>query len=366
MHVALIVDEERLVHEHTSLNRLSIGLIGEGVQLTRIIPDELTSQAVDQGEQRVALAAKIQTPMRVLPWSRRDRTDRIFEAMEKEPPDVIYALGEEAWDLGRDMAKAMDRPLAVDVCSAVDVRRVPRGRAASAVACYITPTGPIAALLRKRVDPGLICHVPMGVALPAEPRKIFTDPDSAIALAIVGSARDVPAYRALLGGLSRVTRKMPQVQAFLELCGPNEHEIWLHARRLDLMGNVSAITDAARHRALLTKCDILLMPERYGELSSLLLESMAFGIPVIAGDDPFLDMLVDGESAIIIKQADAEGWARQLQRLLTDPDAARSLGQAGREHVATHHRSSDQVSKLIKQFQRIVGGGVYQFELDDG
>ena len=108
------------------------------------------------------------------------------------------------------------------------------------------------------------------------------------------------------------------------------------------------------------------MPERYGELRSLLLEAMAFGIPVIAGDDPFLDMLVDGESATIVTQSDAEGWARQLQRLLTDTEAARAIGQAGRRRIAADHRSSDQVSRLIEQFHRITTGGVYLFEPDAG
>lgn len=365
MHVALIVDEERLVHEHTPLNRLSIGLIGEGLQLTRIVPDVLPARVVDEGEQRVALAARLAAPMKVLPWVRRERAERLLEAMEKGPPDVLYALGTDAWALGLDLARAMDRPLVVDIWSAAQIRRAPRGRRAAVVAGYIAPTRPMAEALRARVDPGLVCLVPPGVASPPEPRAILPHPEKAIALAIIGGGRDVPAYRALLGGLSRLVRQMPQIQAFLELAGPREHEIWRYAQQLELLENISAITDASQHRSLLTRCDILLMPERYGELRSIMLEAMVYGMPVVAADDPFLDMLVDGESAVIVSGAGPEEWARRLQGLLGDPEEAKALGLAARERTASLHRSSDHVARLMETFQRIARGGAFPFDAEE-
>ena len=50
MHIALIVDEQRLVHEYASLNRIAIGLIGDGVQVTRIVPEHIASAAVERSE----------------------------------------------------------------------------------------------------------------------------------------------------------------------------------------------------------------------------------------------------------------------------------------------------------------------------
>jgi hypothetical protein len=366
MHVALVVDEERLLHEHPTLNRISIGLIGEGVKLTRIVPQQLSPTSSGVGEQRVALASRIEIPMKVVPWMRRDRTEQIADAMEKGPPDVIYALGEQAWPVALDIARRMDRPLALDVWSAEQVRRMPLRRRSSKVAAYIVPTHAIAEALRQRVDPGLVCHVPAGVALPAEPRAVLGDPERAIALAIVGRGRDVAAYRALLSGLRRVVNEMSQIHAFLELAGPAEHEIWRHARQLELLENVSAITDAARLRALLTRCDMLLLPERFGELRTLILESMAFGLPVVMAYDPYLDMLEPRVSAAVVDEASAEQWSRHLRRLLTDPEAARKLGLAGRERIARDHRSSAHVERLIDTLNRVASGGAYLFERQSG
>jgi len=362
MHVALIIDEERLVHEHAMLNRLSIGLIGEGVQLTRIVPETAPSSAVDEGEQRVALAAKLQLPMNVLPWMRRDRTNRAAEAFGKNLPDVFCAIGESAWKVGLELSKATRRPIVLDVWSARQIKRVPRRRGANLVAGYIAPTQAMASGLRRRVDPGLVCLAPMGVALPTEPRRILADPENAIALAVVGGARDLPAYRAVLMALSGLVRDLPQIHVFLELCGPAEHEIWRFARQVDLLEHVSAITDAARHRALLTRCDVLVMPERYGELRSLTLEAMGYGIPVAAVEDPFLDMLVNGETALLIHHPDAEEWASRIGALLADAERARLVGLGARNRIAADHRSSDQVMRLLGALERVASGGALPFE----
>jgi len=361
MHVALIVDEERLAQEHSTLNRLSIGLMSEGVRLTRVIPETLAT-SVDEVEQRMALATKLVAPMPVLPWMRGDRSSRLAEALDRDPPDVLYAVGQAAWGVGRDLAEAIDRPLALDLCSAAQVRHAPRGRGWSMVAGYIAPTAPLGQALRQRVEEGLVCVVPMGVAVPDAPRSILVDADNSIALAVVGGGRDVRSYQALLTGLARVIRDLPQVQVFLELNGPNEHEIWRHARRLDLLEFVTAIPDASRLRSLLTRCDVLLMPEQYGELRSLTLEAMTFAMPVVASEDPYLDMLIDGETASVVRSADPEAWSRPLMRLLTQPEVARDMGAAARALMSARHRSSDQVTRLIAAFERITGGGAYAFE----
>jgi glycosyltransferase involved in cell wall biosynthesis len=349
------------LHEHPTLNRLSIGLIGEGVQLTRIVPEQLSPQVAAEGEQRVALAARLLAPMRVLPWLRRNRCTRLAEAMEKSRPDVFYAIGEQTWGLALDIGRFMERPVVIDVWSAQQVRKVPRPRRNTPIAAYIASTHTMADALRERLGSDLVCHVPTGVAIPTEGRLVLAEAERSIALVIIGRGHDVPAYRALLSGLSRVVNEMPQTQVFLELAGPKEHEIWQHARRLELLGNISGITDAAQHRSLLTHCDMLLMPERFGEMRSLVLEAMAYGLPVVMSHDPVLDMLVDGETAAVVSGLDAGEWARTLRRLLSEPETAREIGRAARTRIEQRHRSTVQVEQLLETFQRVAAGGAYPF-----
>ncbi|MHC4588157.1 MAG: glycosyltransferase family 4 protein [Planctomycetota bacterium] len=339
MHLALIIDHERLVRERSLLERAIQGLNAQGCQVTAIVPE--AAQLHDEPDAApLPAAAHVWARMRVPPWMRRARTRRVAGSLETAVPDLFHAVGERAWALGLDLAKLLDRPVTLDVWSAEQVRRVPHARAASHVAGYIAPTEPIADALRQRLDPGLVSMVPLGVELPEQPRHVLADRQETIALAIIGSGLDATSHRPMLTGLSRLTKEFPQIQACLELRGPFEHEIWRQARRLDLLGHIS---------------------ERFGEVRSLILAAMALGMPVVAGDDPYLDMLVADQTALIVEEADPDEWADNLRRLVTDPDLARRIGEAARSRVADHHRPEDHAKRLAAAFQQVLSGGARAF-----
>jgi hypothetical protein len=343
-HLALIIDHERLVRERGLLERATQGLAERGCRVTAIIPQAARVDEPDDDPPLTA-AGHIWARMKVPPWMRRVRTRRVAEALASSEPELLHVVGEEAWSLGLDLAKVLDRPVTLDVWSAEQVRRVPHARAASHVAGYIAPTEPIADALRQRLDPDLVSMVPLGVELPPEPRKVLAHREAAISLAIIGSGLDATSHRPILTALSRLTKEFPQIQA----------------RRLDLLGHISTIDDAAQHRALLTGCDILVVPERLGQVRSLILAAMALGMPVIAGDDPYLDMLMADQTAIIVEPHDADAWADNLRLLFTDPDVAGRIGSTARSWVAEHHGAEDHVTRLEAAFQQVLSGGAHTF-----
>ena len=98
MHVAMIIDEQRLAQEHAMLKRLSVGLMGDGFRITRIVPNEIASEHVYLSEQRVALAERLEVQMKVFPWLRSDRIEQISGSMTRHPPDVVFARGNICYD----------------------------------------------------------------------------------------------------------------------------------------------------------------------------------------------------------------------------------------------------------------------------
>jgi glycosyltransferase involved in cell wall biosynthesis len=361
MHLALIVDHERLLRERALLERLTLGLGAEGCRVTAVVPEAAQIEEETGAEVPLPAAAHVWTRMKVPPWMRRARTRRVAGALASAVPDLFHAVGERAWPLALDLARAMDRPATLEVWSAEQVRRVPHARAAAQVAGYIAPTEPIAEALRQRLDPTLVSLVSIGVEVPPEPRRVLAQREETIALAIIGSGQDPTSHRPVLTALSRLTKEFPQIQACLELRGPCAHDIWRQARRLDLLAHVSTIEDAAQHRALLTGVDVLVAPERQGEVRSLILAAMALGMPVVAANDPFLDMLVADRTAIIVEQAEPDEWADNLRRLFTDPLLAGRIGEAARAHVGRLHRPEDHVASLNAAFQQVLSGGAHAF-----
>jgi hypothetical protein len=154
-HLALIIDHERLVRERALLERASLGLAEHGCRVTAIIPQAARIEDEPEANLPLTAAGHIWARMKVPPWMRRVRARRVADALASSEPELLHVVGEDAWSLGLDLAKVLDRPVTLDVWSAEQVRRVPHARSTSHVAAYIAPTEPIADALRQRLDPDL-------------------------------------------------------------------------------------------------------------------------------------------------------------------------------------------------------------------
>lgn len=361
MHVLLVTSADRIEHEGAMLDRLADGLIASGHALTRVVPVPAESGPNEFAARSRRAERVLVTPFPALPWVRRAHARRLAELMERQRPDVIYASGTDAWRLAIDLARALDRPLTIEMWSMRQLRYVPRGRAASWVAAYLAPTATMARALRSRVGPDIVGVAPLGVPLPAEPRPILEQPRQSVALAVLGKGRDIEAWRAWLRGFADALETVPAMQAFMELPVAAEREVWRILTRLDLHGYVSIIGSADRVAGLLVKCDALVVPERSGEARSLTLEAMAGGLPILAAPDPPLDLMYPAEAVVRIERASADLWAEALRELSARPDEARSRGLAGRRHVAARHRPQDQLDAISATLERACTGGAFTF-----
>ena len=91
MHVALIIDQERLRREQAMLHRVSAGLTEHGAQVTAIVPDD-TAIETDDYDRAIVASAQIPTRMRVQPWMRKLRARQLASVMASGLPDVLYAV----------------------------------------------------------------------------------------------------------------------------------------------------------------------------------------------------------------------------------------------------------------------------------
>ncbi len=364
MRLAMVIGEQRLALEQRMLNRLVVGLMADGVQVTRIVPEGLPPSMVGEGERRMALARRIETRMHALPWMRKANTQNIVDALGDVMPDVLYLLGEDSWTVGLALAGAIDRPAILEVWSNEQIAHLPRASTAGRTAQLAAVTAPcagIAEVVRERVGSDMTALVPMGVAAGNAPLRLPFDPDRPPSIAVIGGARDLQAYSALLNGLAKVAHQHPGMQVFVELRGPHEHDLWRMAERAGIIHAVSTVGSAAQHSSLLTRCDIAIWPEPFGELRTVMLETMAMAVPIIAVANPALDMLQHERTALMVTNPTAETWASNLLDLLADDGRSQQLGQNAREHILAHHRSSGHIASLVSLIERINGKDAYAF-----
>ena len=365
MHIGLIHDEERIAREQSMLHRLIVGLIDEGAQITRLSPQTVNA-GDDDAEQSIALATRVEYAPRVLPWLHRSRIERLREAFERSRPDILLACGQQTWPIVMPLAKAIDRPVAIEIWSVSQISVAARLRPRQQIAAYLAATEPMANELRGRVPSELVGCVPQGVPVPRKARSVLRDDAEAIGIVCLGTCSDLRAYANLLPALAEAVHGVPQIHVFLELDGPREHQIWRLVRQHGLADRITSIQRAAEHRDLLTDCDMILLPEQTGTASTLVLEAMANQLPIIARFDPFLDDFVHERTALLVQDGVTREWLTAIERLLTQREFARVLGRNGREWIEEHHRSSAQASQLYRILTQALNGSALPFKRPEG
>ncbi len=104
--------------------------------------------------------------------------------------------------------------------------------------------------------------------------------------------------------------------------------------RNKLEDEVSIQGTQARMETVYGQADILVHPTRRDSFPRVVMESMCWGIPVVATRvDGIPEMVEDGVTGILVGAGDVEGFAVAAERLSKDPDLRARMGAAGRERA---------------------------------
>ena len=143
---------------------------------------------------------------------------------------------------------------------------------------------------------------------------------------IIGEGDDVPRLRALAAGLG--------VSRYVSFAGAlSEDEL----------------------REQYQQCSLFVMPSRKEGFGIVFLEAMAFGKPVVAGAHGGTPSVVeDGETGLLVDNADVTAIARSLIKLLSDDDMCGRFGQAGHQRLLdrfTFDRFESNFGKVVESVQ---------------
>jgi len=143
------------------------------------------------------------------------------------------------------------------------------------------------------------------------------------------SARKDP--RGVLAALARVSR--PWRLLWLG-DGPERAAVEAMAARAPWAGRVRLLGAVPQARRWTAAADALVLFSASEGQPWAVLEALVEGVPVVVTRLPGLEGLVeDGVSGFVVEAGDAEGQALALERLLADPEAARTVGSRGAERA---------------------------------
>jgi glycosyltransferase involved in cell wall biosynthesis len=107
---------------------------------------------------------------------------------------------------------------------------------------------------------------------------------------------------------------------------------------------------------LLGEVDLLIHPARQEPFGRVLLEAAACGLPIVAtrvgGTE---EMLVDGESALLVDAHDAASLAQAVRSVAQDDALRTRLGQAARRRVVERFNIRDRAAELFNLWKAVAG-----------
>lgn len=177
-----------------------------------------------------------------------------------------------------------------------------------------------------------------GIAIPPWKDRPPRQPGSPLRLVVAGTIDS--AKRQDVAVLALAELREAGIDAELQIVGRAADRIYTDELRrriaeLGLADNVRFVGESPDVLELMRRADIVLVPA--GEVTPLvLMEAMAVGTPVVAarmGSIP--DVVIDGQSGLLVRAGDAGAMAAAVRRVLDEPGLGRALANAGRERVET-------------------------------
>ena len=355
MHALLALDRERLRTEHAQFGRLVVALTANGCRVTTLIfgPPFGNDHPADRP---IGLGRVVHFPEQLAPWLRAARFQELVEAFDRDTPDLVWSAGIDCWSITARLAKAIKRPMVVQVDGQLEVRRARKLGRIIQVAGFIASTEPIATQLARDFPDSELELVPPGVAI--REREVTLkrrDDDGPLALSILGRTQGRGHYRALFEALSNLRDVGPGARFVIELPDDSDQRIWRQLRRSDLTDLTTAVSEPVRMQRLLAASDLILRPTPENRVRPIILEAMAKGAPVVTVPEPWLDYLGTEQGSTLVERPSCQHWEDALRPLLLSPELRSTKGTLAREWVITRHRSSDRAQAVESLFIRVVG-----------
>ncbi|HVX33029.1 MAG TPA: glycosyltransferase family 4 protein [Solirubrobacterales bacterium] len=207
--------------------------------------------------------------------------------------------------------------------------------------------------------------IPPGVVVPPPPAG-QRDPRPTI-LTVASLLSERKGHDVIASALPLVRERIPDARWVVIGDGPLRPRVEAAVADAGVGDAVSLLgrVDDATRDGWLDRARVFCMPSRVppgglgGEgFGIVYLEAGAHELPVVAGNVAgALDAVVDDETGILVDPTDHRAVATALIRVLTDPELASRMGEAGRRHAEEHAwpRIAARVEALVEEVR--AGGG---------
>lgn len=165
----------------------------------------------------------------------------------------------------------------------------------------------------------------------------------------------------LAAAIPLLLRQLPELR--FRLIGPSwpfkktDMESWMRATYPDSMHAVDFVGPIARDRLAeeLSRCDAVVLPSRWESFGLVCAEAMSAGRAVVGSSaGGMAEIIVDGESGLLVPPYSPQGIAQAVLRLANDPGLVARLAQGGRARVLEHLGPRRVLPLQVRSYRRAI------------
>lgn len=154
--------------------------------------------------------------------------------------------------------------------------------------------------------------------------------------------------------LSSVVKNKAQV--FIVGDGPKRRKLEYFIKENSLQERVRLLGNLPREKVfeVLRGSDIFVLTSNWEGFPRTILEAMSCGLPVIATDVGGVREAVSEDCGILVKRRDKEGLKQALERLISNPELIRKMGQKARERVEREFSLEKMCERTYQVYREVV------------
>jgi glycosyltransferase involved in cell wall biosynthesis len=169
---------------------------------------------------------------------------------------------------------------------------------------------------------------------------------------VVGTVTNLVYWKGVDVLLAACARVEPRLRLEILGAGADQEGLEKQAAELGVEARFHGFVDNVTSR--LDELDLFVLPSRTENLPIAVLEAMANALPVVAtrvGGVP--ELVVDGETGILVEPDDPRELAAAIQELALSPERRQALGRAGARRATEHFDAEQAIGRLVSLYEEI-------------
>jgi len=156
--------------------------------------------------------------------------------------------------------------------------------------------------------------------------------------------------------LVSAARMVPEAQFILAGEGEERAALEAQAKELGVADRVTLLGYWEDLPDLMASCDLFVLPSLCEGFGLVIAEAMASGRPVVASAIGGVnEVVVDGETGLLVPPGDPDALAAGIRRVLSDPALAERMGAAGKLRAHREFSAETMIRRTTELYEKLLG-----------